>query len=132
MNKTIYSKGKATTAPDMAGVASGAIAGVVILRVPSNPDSVACQEFESEVNRVMASKPRLVVIDLSEADSVSTVILGMILKLRCKATENGGEVRLAGVQPMVRRVLDICRLDRLFAVFSSPADAMVRDEVATV
>jgi anti-anti-sigma regulatory factor len=36
----------------------------------------------------------------------------------------GGEVRLAGVQPMVRRVLNICRLDQLFGLYPTPENAI--------
>ena len=98
--------------------------GVLLLRAPGNSDPQACKQFELLINSAIATGPRLVVVDLSKANSVSTVMLGLFLKLRRELSAVDGEVRLAGVQPLVRRVLDICRLDKLFAVFSSPDEAM--------
>jgi len=99
--------------------------GVLLLHVPDasgKPD--ACDRFEQVINRALAARPRLVIVDLSDAESVSTVMLGLLLKLRRGAVALGGEVRLVEVQPMVRRVLDICRLDKLFGVFSTAEAAM--------
>jgi anti-anti-sigma factor len=98
--------------------------GVLLLRFPGSSDAQACTELEAVIDRALASQPRLVVVDLSEADSVCTVMIGHLLSLRRGVVAGGGEVRLAGVQPMVRSVLDTCRLDRLFSVHSSPGDAM--------
>jgi anti-anti-sigma factor len=98
--------------------------GVLLLHVPGISDSKSCEQFELVIMRALAARPRVVVVDLSQADSVSTVMLGLLLKLRRGAAALGGEVRLADVQPMVRRVLNICRLDQLFSIFSSCEAAM--------
>jgi anti-anti-sigma factor len=98
--------------------------GIVLLRVPSISDLDTCDQFDLAINRAIASGPRLVVLDLSDVDSISTVMLGLLLKLRRSLVPTGAQVRLAGVQPMVRGVLNTCRLDQLFAVFSTPEEAM--------
>jgi anti-anti-sigma factor len=121
MNKTTHitghHKGKAT----LTTVAPR----VLLLHVPANvSDGNASEQFEQTIARALASKARVIVVDLSEADSVSTIVLGQLLNLRRGAAAMGADVRLASVQPMVRRVLNICRLDRLFSVFSSFSDAM--------
>jgi anti-anti-sigma factor len=121
MNKTMHISATKTGQATLTTVADR----VLLLHVPANvSDGNACEQFERVIARALAAKPRMIVVDLSEADSVSTVVLGQLLSLRRGAAAMGAEVRLASVQPMVRRVLNICRLDRLFDVFSSFTDAM--------
>lgn len=101
----------------------------VLLRFPSIYEENASERFELQVDAALACRPRVVVVDLSEAESISTVMLGSLLKLRSAATELGSEVRLAQVHPLVKRVLNICRLDQLFNVFSTAEDAISADEI---
>ena len=98
--------------------------GVLLLRVPSVGEHDACDVFDRVVSRTIACKPRLVVVDLSDAESVSTVMLGLLMKLRHAVVPMGGEVRLADVLPMVLSVLTTCRLDRLFTIHASVEEAM--------
>jgi serine/threonine-protein kinase RsbW len=109
---------------------TNAAPGVLLLRVPGITDSAGCERFDTVIAQALAARPRTVVVDLSAADSVSTVVLGSLLKLRRGIVAIGGEVRLAGVQPLVRRVLNICRLDQLFNVFSSAEEALAADKTA--
>ena len=124
MNKMIHLTGKTTltTAPS----------GVLLLRVPATiSDPGACEQFELVITRALATRSQTIVVDLSEAELVSTVVLGLLLKLHRGVAAMGGEMRLAGVQPMVRRVLNICRLDQLFGVFSTPEAAMAAGATAS-
>ncbi len=98
--------------------------GILVLHLPADATPGASEGFERAIGKTLAAGPRLVIVDFSEADFVSTVMLGLLLKLRREAAEMGVEVRLAQVQPMVRRVLNICRLDQLFSVCSSVEAAM--------
>jgi anti-anti-sigma factor len=116
MNKPAYAIENETPSP--------AASGILVLRLPEASDRQACEDFEAEVKGALASRPTMIVVDLSTAHSISTVILGMLLSLRRSMMNLGGEVRLTGVQPMVRRVLNICRLDQLFGVFANPESAM--------
>ena len=109
---------------------ANAAPGVLLLRVPGICDPADCEQIELIIKQALAAKPRTVIVDLSAADSVSTVVLGSLLKLRRGVVALGGEVRLAGVQPLVRRVLNICRLDQLFNVFSSAEEALSADKTA--
>jgi anti-anti-sigma factor len=98
--------------------------GVLLLRVPSIGELDACDVFDRVVGRAIACRPRMVVVDLSDAESVSTVMLGLLMKLRHAVVPMGGQVRLAAVGPMVLSVLSICRLDRLFTIHHSLEEAM--------
>ena len=98
--------------------------GVLVIRVPSIGEFDACDVFDQVVSRAIACRPRLVVVDLSDAETVSTVMLGLLMKLRHAVVPMGGEVRLADVPPMMLSVLTTCRLDRLFTIHASVEDAM--------
>jgi anti-anti-sigma factor len=105
---------------------------VVLLQVPSVFEDNACERFEVLVAEALAIEARVVVVDCSAAESISTVMLGLLLKLRHGMTGRDGEVRLAEVHPRVRRVLSICRLDQLFNVFSTSEAALKVDEATAL
>ena len=52
--------------------------GILLLRVPASSDPDAFRHFEGQINRALASRPHVVVVDLSEAQSVSTIMPGRL------------------------------------------------------
>ena len=134
MKKLFQSKGKDATAAASGAPAASPIVlppGVVLLRIPADGDPKAGEEFDDMIAAALATRPRLIVVDLSARQFISTVMLGLLLKLRRDTSAFNGKVRLAQVQPLVRRVLNICRLDQLFGVFSSIAEAVEAPDTGT-
>jgi anti-anti-sigma factor len=104
--------------------------GVFLIDVSGKNEPAAVENLELAIEGALAAMPCVIIVDLSKAQSVSTIILGRLLKLRRAAVERGGAVRLVGVHPMVRRILNICRLEPLFEFFPSMADAIQEQEPA--
>lgn len=50
--------------------------------------------------------------------------LGALVAVNNRLTENGGTLRLIGVRPAQRRILQITRLDRLFQPYDGVDDAL--------
>ena len=57
-----------------------------------------------------------IVIDLRRVNTIDACGLGVLLELREKAEANGIEFRLNNVTKLVRRILEITRLDSVFKV----------------
>jgi anti-anti-sigma factor len=64
----------------------------------------------------------LVVIDLSRVQIVPSLALGLLVQMSSKCKSRQQKLKLAAVQPMVRQVFAITRLDRIFD-FAPTVDA---------
>lgn len=68
-------------------------------------------------------RPRLV-LDLSEVEICDSSGLNLIAASHQAAAARGGWLRLAGLQPIVRRVVNVTNLDRLVSVHPTVDDAV--------
>lgn len=73
-----------------------------------------------------AEKPRII-LDLSEVRVCDSSGLNLLVNTHHAAAARGGSLRLTGTQPMVRRVMDITNLSRMFAIHPSVDDALADD-----
>jgi anti-anti-sigma factor len=67
-------------------------------------------------------KPRII-LDLSGVDLCDSSGLNMMAQTHLTATRNGGWLRLAGVQPIVRQVLDATHLTRMLPLYDTTQQA---------
>lgn len=67
----------------------------------------------------------VVVLDLSAVNYVDSTTLTAFVKLRGRMLEGGraGTVRIAQPVTSVRRIFEICHLDKLFEIYDSIEDA---------
>ena len=61
-----------------------------------------------------SSAVTLVVIDLSKVQLLPSLALGLLVQISSKCKARQQKLKLAGVQPSVRQVFAITRLDRVF------------------
>lgn len=87
-------------------------------------DTAAVAEIERAFLRVAAGRPRLVVLDLSEMSFVSSLAMGLLVTLHKAVTRQGGQLRLAAVQPLVAAAFARVRLLELLEVCDSVASAL--------
>src|SRR5262245_27846509 len=67
--------------------------------------------------------PRRVVMDLSGVTYVDSSGVGTLVEFKRKLERVGGQLVLAGMQPRVRGVFEITRLDRFFTITDNVAEA---------
>jgi anti-sigma B factor antagonist len=64
------------------------------------------------------------VLNFGGIQQVSSAALGKLIKLRGRADEVRGRLRLCGLHPDLRHVFKLTRLDDLFDVHDTVADAL--------
>lgn len=64
------------------------------------------------------------VLDFSNVEFVDSSFLGFLIILLKRATAVGGDVRLCSLKPVLRSTFTLMRLDRLFAIHESSAQAV--------
>ena len=76
-------------------------------------------DYESDLRRALQpliddAPPATIVMDLQDLPAISSRHLGLMLALHKALGDCCGRVRLAGLSPAVRRLLDLTRTERFF------------------
>ena len=88
-------------------------------------DDVTCDDVQREVLSAATQKPTLpMLLDLTEVKYVPSMGLGTLVMLNRKLKDSGQRFVLVGVQPDVRNVLSLTRLDQLFEMHPDRAAAL--------
>lgn len=85
-------------------------------------DAAAAPAFKQAATAVLGERPARLLLDLSAVEFVDSTGLGALVGL-LKQMAADARLALVGVKPAVRRLLEITRLDTLFIVCGSIAEA---------
>lgn len=85
-------------------------------------DAAAAPEFKQEVEVFAADQPTRVLLDLSSVEFVDSTGLGVLVSLLKKMGANG-RIAVFGAAPSVRRLFQITRLESLFRLCTTRAEA---------
>ena len=87
---------------------------------------VALRRLARSIDDATESDPAiaLVVLDLSAVAIVPSIALGLLVQTLNKCKERQQRLTLAGVQPQIRKVLALTRLDELFELADSVESAV--------
>jgi anti-sigma B factor antagonist len=73
----------------------------------------------------LAEQPgQRVVLSFLGVHQLSSLVLGKLIQVHKRLSENGGELRLADIEPPIYEVFAITRLDRLFKIFEREDEAV--------
>lgn len=68
-------------------------------------------------------KPKRVIVDLSAVTYVDSSGVGTLVEFKRRLERGGGRVILAGLQPRVRSVFEITKLDQFFTIVANLDEA---------
>lgn len=88
-------------------------------------EEMMIQEIGDEVNRLVESEPRIrLLLDFNSVDHLSSAALGMLITLNNKVKEQNGMLRLANINKQIFEVFKITRLNKLFQIYPTSAEAL--------
>ena len=89
-------------------------------------DDTALKTLMNLVDQASDANPAvtLVILDLSTVTIMPSMALGLLLQASTKCGSRRQRLKLAGLQPQLRRVFTITRLDRVFQYADSVEAAM--------
>ena len=90
-----------------------------VLSVGGDLDVVGAPDMRQAVVTAVAEGSRLVALDLSELDFVDSFGLGAVVGALKRVRQRGGELALVCPSSRIRRVFEICDLDRVLALHDS-------------
>ncbi|MBN2288131.1 MAG: STAS domain-containing protein [Candidatus Glassbacteria bacterium] len=95
-----------------------------VISVSGDVDLYTSPEVRKAITRMCKKKVPVIVINLAEvaymdSSGVATLVEGLQLSGRYE-----GAFRIVGLQPAVREVFELARLDHVFAIFESEEQAV--------
>lgn len=87
----------------------------LIITIKGKFDFSLVQEFRQAYSQIGDSQP-MVVIDLRETEYLDSSALGMLLNMRKSLGSSVKGIQLINARPEVKRILEISRFDKMFAI----------------
>jgi anti-sigma B factor antagonist len=88
---------------------------------------VAAPKLREIVSEVVAAGSSRIVVNLEETVFMDSSGLGALIGCLKAARQAGGDLRISGVQPQVKMVLELTNMDRVLASYAT-ADSAFSDD----
>lgn len=85
------------------------------------------QEFKQAILDAVEQGARIAVVDFSGAGYIDSSGLGALVSLSRRLRDAGGDLRLVGLNEDLRTLFELTRLDALFPLYATRADALAAD-----
>lgn len=82
------------------------------------------QEFKQGILDAVEQGARVVIVDFSASGYIDSSGLGALVSLSRRLRDSGGDLRLVGLNEDLRTLFELTRLDALFPLYASRADAL--------
>jgi anti-anti-sigma factor len=107
-------------------LASARHGDVVVLSPRGRIDHASAEAFKTALSPFLAqSGPgQPLVLDLGGVDYIASVGLRVLMLASRQARAQGGTIRVAALQPLVREIFEISKFTMVFPCFPSVADAL--------
>ena len=87
-----------------------------IIRIRGEIDLRSSPELRATLSELVPNQPERLILDLSGVSYMDSSGVGTIVELKRRIDRAGGRVILFGLQPRVRSVFEITRLDKFFTI----------------
>ena len=98
--------------------------GVLIVEVEGQLIVGNRQEFKQKILDALEAGERKFLVDFTHTGYIDSSGLGVLVSLSKKIRDEGGELRLAGLNEDLRTLFELTKLDTLFSISDSAADAL--------
>lgn len=95
--------------------------GVLTLKISGLIDLAGSPKLREKLHEVAGTKPPAVVIDLAEVTYIDSSGLATLIEFYRELNTAKGRLALCGLQPRVRTVFDLVRLNELFQISETAA-----------
>jgi anti-sigma B factor antagonist len=93
--------------------------GVYVVAAAGELDLATAPELKQALAEAIATGPRGVLVDLSDATFIDSTTLGVLMGAVKRLRPTGGELAIACDDPNIRKIFEITLLDRVFAIFDT-------------
>jgi len=93
------------------------IGDVCVVTIDGDVDAGTAPEVEQRLRALIRSAERKLVLDLGAVPYVSSAFLRVVLSMARNIRQQGGDLRLANLQPPVQSVFDLAGFSELFEIY---------------
>ena len=101
---------------------------IMVLSADGGLTHRTADQFERELTTLVDSGIAKLVIDCTSLTFISSVGIGVLIKMHKKLARRGGNVKLAAVSSRIIDTLRIARLDKLFEIYPNVESALAEFE----
>ncbi|MBA3659054.1 MAG: STAS domain-containing protein [Gemmatimonadales bacterium] len=98
--------------------------GVAVVRVDGQLIVGNRQELKDLAQQMVDRGERKILIDFARTGYIDSSGLGALVSISKKIREVGGELRLSGLNEDLRSLFELTKLDTLFEIAETPAQAL--------
>jgi len=102
------------------------------LKISKYLDVKEARAFARKIKPELSADQPCVVVDLSDVEQIDAAGLDLLLRCMLAVAKRDGSVRLAGLSPQAATVLELTRMDRIFAMFPEASEVLPCFEVQPV
>jgi len=95
----------------------------LVVSVSGRMDGTTAHQFEQECDPWVEQGEKLLIVDMSQVEYISSAGLRSILSTGKKLKSSGGALVFVGMQDMVKEVFDMSGFNQLFSVYHSLEEA---------
>ncbi len=96
----------------------------VIMTIKGRMDAITAAEFDRETGNITGSGERLIIIDMSGLDYISSAGLRSILTASKRLKGEGGDIILTSLKNVVRDVFEISGFSSILPIYDSVETAL--------
>ena len=96
----------------------------IVLELGGEIDMQCSARVKDKFKEIYQDKPPVLVVDMSEVKFMDSSGLATLVGVLKWCRLNNCELRLAGLTKGVRNIFDICRLESIFQMYDSRAEAL--------
>jgi len=88
-------------------------------------DEANIAEIGQHLTEMVVAKDRpKILLDFKNVDHLSSAALGMLINVNNRVKQQSGQLRLAQIKPQIMEVFEITKLNKLFKILPTRAEAL--------
>jgi anti-sigma B factor antagonist len=91
---------------------------VLVIKLPTRLDAAGLSVIERDFSEAVTAHKGKVLADMSDVSFVASLALRMLLMNLKSLQPQGGDLRLAGLQPQIAEIFRKSRFDTLFKIYA--------------
>ena len=97
---------------------------VIVLELEGRFDAHTAAPVRDIFQEITSQEPACIVVSLANVHFVDSTALSALVAGMKRSRQLGGDLRLCNLQPPVRMIFELTRLDRAFEIFTGEAEAV--------